>query len=356
MHHDYDYKTEPYAHQREVFHASRDAEYYAWLMGMGTGKTKVGIDNAAWLWAENKIDAVVVVAPNGVHRNWILREIPTHLPDWAPRTAVVWASPSVLKAAERKQLAQIWEPGPHGRRVLRVISMNVEAFGSKNGAAAIFLRKVLDTFRTLLIIDESTVIKNPTAQRTKILLRLGAGAYYRRIMTGTPITNGPLDAYSQFAFLSRSILGYDNFYSFKNHFAEWKTSQNYRQGRSFQELVAYRNLDELTAKISAHSFRVTKDQCLDLPQKVFERRIVEMTKEQRKLYDSVRKQAIYDLGKGEITVSHVLTRLLRLQQILGGFVPAAEGMPAAPIPGPNPRLAAMLEAVEEANPDGKVII
>jgi SNF2 family DNA or RNA helicase len=359
MQHDYDYKTEPYAHQREVFHRARDLDDFAFLMGMGTGKTKVGIDNAAWLWAQGKISALVVIAPNGVHRNWILREIPAHLPEWTQYRAAIWASPSVIKAGERKELDKIWKEG----RGLRVISMNVEAFGQgMKGAGAKFLAKVMNTFNTMVIIDESTVIKTPGSARTKTLITLGKRAKYRRIMTGTPITNGPLDAYAQFAFLNRDILGFDNFYSFKHRYAEWVRRQLNQvdpktgKKREFEELVSYRNLDELVNNIQAHSFRITKNECLDLPEKVYERRLVDLTAEQRKLYNDIRKKALYDLGNGEVTVQNVLTKLLRLQQVLGGFVPAEEFAPAVPIPGANPRLESLLGAVEEAGGDGKIII
>jgi len=351
MNHDYDYKTEPFDHQRTVFHRSRDLNDFALLMGMGTGKTKVGIDTAAWLWARDKIMAVVVIAPNGVHRNWILREIPAHLPEWTNYRAAIWAS--TMKAAERKAIDALWKEG----RGLRFISMNVEAFQSgMQGKAAKFLADVLNTFPTLLIIDESTVIKTPGVKRTKTLIQLGKRAKYRRIMTGTPITNGPLDAYAQFAFLNRDILGFDNFYSYKHHFAEWRKETNHRQGQDYEALVAYRNLDELTEKIQAHSYRITKNECLDLPEKVYERRLVELTAEQRKLYNDIRRRNLYELGHEEITVQNVLTKLLRQQQVLGGFIPQVEHGPAKPLPGANPRLDALLGIVSEANPDGKIII
>jgi SNF2 family DNA or RNA helicase len=351
MQHDYDYKTEPFDHQREVFHRSRDEVDFALLMGMGTGKTKVGIDTAAWLWARREIMAVVVIAPNGVHRNWITREVPAHLPDWTQYRAAIWASS--MRKSEREAMDRIWKEGPG----LRVISMNVEAFGQgMKGKAAKFLAAVLNTFPTLLIIDESTVIKTPGVNRTKVIIRLGKRAKYRRIMTGTPITNGPMDAWSQFAFLNTDILGFDNFYSYKHHFAEWRQETNNRTNTRYEALVKYRNIDELTDRIQSHSYRITKSECLDLPDKVYERWPVELTAEQKKLYKDIRTRALYELGQGEVTVQNVLTKLLRMQQVLGGFIPADEFAPAEPIPGPNPRMDALSQIVETANPDGKIII
>lgn len=357
MHHDYDYKTEPFDHQREVFHKSRDKTDFALLMGMGTGKTKVGIDTAAHLWARREIMAVVVIAPNGVHRNWILREVPAHMPDWTGYRAAVWAS--TLRKPEQQALDKIWDAG----NSLRIISMNVEAFGQgMTGKAAKYLASILNTFPTLLIIDESTVIKTPGSKRTKTLIRLGKRAKYRRIMTGTPITNGPMDAWAQFAFLNTAILGYENFYSFKHRYAEWVRRQLKQidpktgKPREFEELVSYRNLDELVDNIQAYSFRITKNECLDLPDKIYERYPVELTAEQKKLYKDIRTKALYELGQGEVTVQNVLTKLLRLQQVLGGFLPTDEFAPSEPIPGKNPRMEALLNIVEEANPDGKIII
>jgi len=353
---DYDYKTDPFKHQHEVFMRSRDEIDFAFLMGMGTGKSKVGCDTAAWLWLQEKIRLVVVVAPNGVHRNWVLREVPAHLPEWTHYRSAIWASS--MKAAEKKALDKLWDDG----RGLRVVSMNIEAFGSgMKGKAAQYLAKLLNAFPTMIIIDESSKIKTPGATRTKTLTTLSKRAEYRRIMTGTPITNGPLDAFAQFRFLNPRYLGFDNFYSFKHHFAEWRKRQLKRTGKNgrpveFEELVAYRNIDELTRKIQAVSYRITKDQCLDLPDKVYERRLVPISAQQAKLYKSIKERALYELNCEEITISNILTKLLRLQQVLGGFIPAGEFEPATAIDGPNHRMDAMLDVCESAVFDGKVII
>jgi len=349
---DYDYKTKPFDHQDKVFKLSRDDTDFAFLMGMGTGKSKVGCDTAAWLWARDKVRCLVVIAPNGVHRNWILREVPAHMPEWTRYRAAVWAS--TMKAAEKKEIEKLWDEGPG----LRVVAMNIEAFGSgMTGKAAKFLAQLVNAFPTIICVDESSKIKTPGAKRTKTLTTLGKRAAFRRIMTGTLITNGPLDAFAQMGFLGTKYLGFDNFYSFKHRYAEWKRELNRKTNKHYDSLVCYKNMDELTRKIQAVSYRVTKDECLDLPDKIFERRLVPVSTEQAKLYNDIKSKSLYELTHGEeISVANVLTKLLRLQQVLGGFIPAEEYAPAVPIPGPNNRLAALADVVEEALPDGKLII
>lgn len=354
---DFDYKTEPYKHQDEVFKLSRDETDFAFLMGMGTGKSKVGCDTAAWLWARGKIKLLVVIAPNGVHRNWISREVPAHVPAWTRYRSAVWAS--TMKAGEKKLVAKIFDEGPG----LRIVAMNIEAFGSgMTGKAGKFLAQLLNTFPSMICVDESSKIKTPGAKRTKTLTTLGKRAAFRRIMTGTLITNGPLDAFAQMGFLGSQHLGFDNFYTYKHYFAEWerkKSKNRDKNGRviEYEDLVCYKNLGELTAKINAVSFRVTKDECLDLPNKVFERRIIRLSPEQSRLYSDIKNKSMYELEHGEkLAVSNILTKMLRLQQVIGGFIPAGEFEAAGPVPGTNSRLQVLSDTVEEALPDGKIIV
>jgi hypothetical protein len=173
------FKTKPYDHQLEAFNLSSELESFALLMEQGTGKTKVIIDTAAHLFGLGRIDAVLVVAPNGVHRNWIHNELPVHHPDWAPHIATYWSS--MPTKAERKALENLSDPKFVG---LRWLSLNVEAFSSEKGRK--MAENWLRTHKVLFVVDESSRIKTPTAQRTKNILKLAKLAPYRRIMTGTP--------------------------------------------------------------------------------------------------------------------------------------------------------------------------
>jgi len=194
-------------------------------------------------------------------------------------------------------------------------------------------------------VDESSRIKRPGAQRTKVITKLSNLCKYRRIMTGTPVTKGPEDIYSQFKFLDPQILGYDSFYSFKARYCIMGGFEN-------KQIVAYQNVDELTKNIEGHSFRVLKKDCLDLPDKIYQRYPVELSEKQRKLYDQMRKTYIAELEGEQIDAPATITRLLRLQQIVCGWFPTETEV--KPIEDKNPRLNALLEILSDI--DSKVII
>lgn len=347
---DYIWKTDPYEHQRKVFLRSRDLEEFALLMGMGTGKSKVTLDTAAYNYSKGNIGCLVIIAPNGVHRNWISREIPAHLPDWTDYRAAIWAS--YMRKKEEALVESIFDPEFKG---LRIVALNIEAFkDSTTCKAARIVRKLCNSFRTMMIVDESSKIKTPGAKRTKALIVLGKQAVMRRILTGTPVTNGPLDIFSQFRFLGNA-LGFDNFYSFKHYFAEWEQERNFRTGARYEVCKGYRNIDELTAIIDEHGYRITKEECLDLPDKIYQTRYVELTPAQRKAYNNIAERSLIELESGEeLSVANVLTRALRLQQVVGGFLPKEEYAEALPIEDKNTRVDCLLELLEET--EGKVII
>ena len=194
---DYKFKTKPYAHQLTALEKSWNKKVFAYFMEMGTGKTKVAIDNIAMLYDAGKINGVLIVAPKGVYKNWYSQEFPTHLPDH------IKTKPSENKIKEEKQqklLDTLFETGED----LHILCMNVEAFSTKKGVD--FAAKFLSCHNTFMAIDESTTIKNPSAKRTKSILSLAKEAKYRRIMTGSPVTKSPLDLYTQCAFLDDFLL------------------------------------------------------------------------------------------------------------------------------------------------------
>jgi hypothetical protein len=357
----YTWKTKPFAHQQTAFDISADAEDFALLCDMGTGKTKIALDTAAHAYQRGRIKLLLVIAPNGVHENWITREVPAHLPDWTDAVAATWYSQPL--ARQRKAFEEVWSPSKKG---LRVIAMNVEAFGATKKAETV-ASKLLNAFPTMLVVDESTRIKTPGAKCTKVITKLGKHAVMRRILTGTPVTNSPLDLYAQFRFLGEDYLGFSNYYSFKHHFAEWRKDRNYRTGRDYEVLVGYRNMDELLELIDRISLRIRKSDCLDLPEKQYVRRTFALPDDMRKLYQHFRKESIANLQtlqrEGTLTANNVLTRMLRLQQITSGFTMAStdggeygegtEQLVELKEPRWNPRLQAYLNVIEEMS--GKVI-
>mgnify|MGYP003133101390 CR=1 FL=1 len=335
---DFKFKTKPFEHQRRAFYMSRDKENFALLMEQGTGKTKVIIDNAAYLYANNKINTLIVIAPNGVHRNWISNEIPAHMPEWCPSKMMYYQS-SISKTKLEKSFNDVYT----SENCLKIFAFNVEAFVSKK--AVDLITKILLSTQSMIIVDESSRIKTPGAKRTKLITKFGKFAKYRRILTGTPITKGPVDVYSQFRFLNSNILGYDSFYSFKARYCIMGGFEN-------RQIVSYQNIDELTKKMEGHSYRVLKKDCLDLPPKIYQRYYVDLSPKQRKLYDGLKKNFITELEGSSLSAPEAITRLLRLQQIICGWFPLEDKVEQ--IDDVNPRLLALKDILSDIN--GKVII
>ena len=315
---DYEYKTQPYDHQRRAFEGSWSAEFFALFMEMGTGKTKVAIDTMAALYEAGKIKAALVVAPKGVYDNWVKGEIPIHLPDRIPRQVIRW-TPSKTQKFENELKDFIVDRTP----MLKIFVINVEAFSTPRGAEAAEAF-CYQNAENIVIIDESTTIKNRKAARTKNIIALQRRAKYRRILTGSPITKSPMDLFSQCGFLAEKALGFNSYFAFQ---ARYANVQKRTMGhRSFQQITGYRRLDELSEKLDRFSSRVLKEECLDLPVKVYVRREIELTPEQERLYKQMKKLALAKLESGELaTTASVLTQIMRLQQICCGHLQPDDG-------------------------------
>ena len=338
----FNYKTKPYEHQHEALLRSYDKTNFGYFMEMGCGKSKVLIDNMVWLYEQGKIDTAVIVAPKGVYRNWEISEIPTHLPENIEHEVYVW-TPSPNKTQAKRLEASLKE-----RDKLRILLVNVEGFATAKVA------KFVDYFTRgasfLLAVDESTTIKNPKAKRTKALVSFGTKASFRRILTGSPVTKSPMDLYSQCAFMDKRLLGLDSYYAFQGRYAITRTQR--MGGHSFQQVVGYRNLDELATKLDCFSYRVTKDDALDLPDKIYTIRHVGLSDEQLKHYMSLKNAAIALLDDGElVSAPAVMTQLLRLQQVLCGHLMTDDG---ELVEFPTKRIDALMDTIEEMT--GKVII
>ncbi len=309
----YKFKTKPYKHQLDALQDSWDKENFAYFMEMGTGKSKVLLDNAAMLYDKGKINGLLIIAPKGVYKNWYDSEIPTHLPDHIFKKMVLWKTSDKSKK-QQLLLNTLFETGSE----FHILLMNVEAFSKGDGAA--FAAKFLSCHNTMIAIDESTTIKTPTSNRTKNILALRKHAKYRRILTGSPVTKSPLDLFSQCEFLDPWLLGHTSYWTFKSRYAVTRKIQV--QGRQVEIVVGYRNLGELSEKIQPFSKRVLKDDCLDLPKKTFMKHVVEMTKEQKKVYKQMKEEAIAYLDGKVLSSATVMTQLMRLHQITcGHFTP-----------------------------------
>jgi len=274
---------------------SWNKETYAYFMEMGTGKTKVLIDNMAMLYDKGKIDGALIIAPKGVIKTWYEQELPTHLPNHIENVTVLW-QPNITKGQQEK-LESLFEI----ETSLHILVMNVEAFSTDKGMK--FAAKFLNSHKVLMAIDESTTIKTPTAKRTKNIISLSKHAKYRRIMTGSPVTKNPLDLYTQCLFLDPYLLDFQSYYAFRNRYAVMKSM--HVRGRTIQVVHAFQNLAELSDKLQGFSYRVLKEDCLDLPPKNFTKRHIVLTGEQRKAYDQMKKTALATLnGKAIIWANY----------------------------------------------------
>ena len=338
---DYKFKTKPYAHQLTALEKSWNKENFAYFMEMGTGKTKVLIDNVAMLYDKGKIDGALIIAPKGVVKTWYEQELPIHLPNHIENVSVLW-QPNITKTQQEK-LDSLFEIDT----ALHILIMNVEALSTEKGVK--FATKFINSHKTMMAIDESTTIKTPSARRTKNIINLGLNAKYKRIMTGSPITKNPLDLYTQCEFLDPWLLDFASYYAFRNRYAEMKTM--HLRGRSIQVVDKFQNLGELSDVVKQFSYRVLKEDCLDLPPKVFIKRHITLTVDQKRVYEQMKKQAIAHLNGKVTTTMTVLTQLMRLHQITCGYVTADDGTTQQV---ESTRLNELMSILEDT--DGKVII
>jgi SNF2 family DNA or RNA helicase len=352
----YHFGTKPMAHQKEAFDRFKDSDFYALLMEQGTGKTKTEIDITAYKWEKRSagIEGLIVIGPSesDVPANWI-DQLAIHIPKRINYLAV--RAGTHMKAEQKRTLKLILDPKyarHRGEPFLRIITTNIEAIR----AGSPLFKQLLTfcrQFRVKITIDESTRIKSNSSSQTKAALKLGNNAVCRSIDTGTLLGNGsPLDAFPQFEFLKPGLLGFDSYVAYKAHYCELLPPEHgivrytaekmaakirdpqakaafTRKMTSIIQLpkrdamgrVIYRNQEDLAKKIAKYSYRKTKEECLDLPPKIYApKRIIPLTDKQREIYDEVRKRVvaefIHDQELHQITLQLAITRLLRLQQVL----------------------------------------
>lgn len=340
----YNFRVKPYAHQLEALRRGATREEYGYFMEMGTGKSKVLLDNLGMLHLAGQVNFALIIAPKGVYRNWVSKEIPEHMSSDVYHRVIRWvAAPN---QTEKKELASVKEHFAG----LTIFVMNVEAFSTIKGKdAGLWLAKQFGPYG-LIAIDESTTIKNHSAKRTKSLTKIASMFRYRRLLTGSPVTKSPLDMYSQCEFLRPGLLGFQSYYGFQ---ARYAVLQQRKMGaKAFQQVVGYRNLEELTSRLDKFSFRVLKKDCLDLPEKIYTARYVTLTDEQYKMYTLLQQQAMLLFEDGQmVSAPAVITQMLRIQQVLSGHLKTDDGEMKY---FPSRRLDALEEILSEHS--GKSII
>jgi len=337
----YPFKNKPFDHQRKYLERFWKRPVAALFADMGTGKSFMVINNLAMLYDTGKINAALIIAPKGVYRNWVDQELPKHLPEHILHRTALW-TPSPRKA-EKAELESLWEVTED----LKILVMNVEALSTTKGFE--YANRFAMYSKCFMAIDESTTIKTPTAKRAKNVVKVGKHALYRRIMTGSPVTRSPMDLYQQCDFLSNECLDSPSFYAFRARYAI--LVERNMGSHSFKKIVGYRKLDELKEKLDRFSYRITKEECLDLPPKMFIKREVELTREQMKAYNEMKTMALALFDKGMTTTVNALTQLMRLHQITCGHSKLDDG---SEISIPSKRVEELLSVVEETS--DKVII
>jgi SNF2 family DNA or RNA helicase len=290
------------------------------------------------LFNVGKINGALIIAPKGVYKNWFDSEIPSHMPDYVEKKVGLWRTDP-----NAKDLKPLFSTGAE----LHILIMNVEAFSTKKGV--LFAHKFLSCHNALIGIDESTTIKNPNAKRTKSILSLKPLSKFRRILTGSPVTKSPLDLFSQCQFLDSWLLNQSSYYAFRTRYAVCRKINV--SGRQVEIVVGYRNLGELSEKVKPFSYRVLKDDCLDLPPKTYTKRIIELSDEQKKVYKTMKEKAIAFLNGKMVSTATVITQLMRLHQITCGHFTSDDG-DVQEIK--NNRIDQLMEILEEV--EGKAVI
>lgn len=356
--------------QREALRRMWGKAEFALLMEQGTGKTMTFIAEALALYSQGKIDALMVLAPNGVHENWILTEIPQYVPDDVSIVTAYYATDANKR--EKKALERLMTVRDVGDvPPLRILAMSYDSLLVDRGFK--FAESFLRCTNAMIVADESQKIKNLDSRRTRRALNIRKHCKIRRIGTGTMITNSPMDAYSQFEFLKPGLLEEDSITAFRAQYAELlphghglvrhivervERSRGRKMSDKEKEAVApqiikqdaigrpiYRNLDKLHELIAKHSYRVLKADCLDLPPKVYQTRFFHLTKAQRVVYDRMAEELRYILEDGTLLTTSKLVAMGKLRQITSGFLLMRDG--SISYIDDNPRIELLHSEVED---------
>jgi len=366
----------PYAHQLRIYNQTCDLPYWAMFMEMGTGKSAVILWTWAHLFLDDMIDAAIVFAKKGEYDNWPEHLIPDHLPDEVAREVFTFDSDTFKQKGAQAR----WDKflNIREKHTLRILVVNVEAVDGDTCWDSVHeFYERFDT-RVFWVGDEATWLKNLTTlstrgkaskknQRAKRMITLRDLTPYRRIMAGLPNPKGPLDVWGQTLMLTKEpVLGFDNYYAFRNYYGVLKKQYMGPNRPSFDKVVGYQRLDELQERLKKFSSIITLDECVDLPGKLYDKRAIPLTKEQRKLYDEMRDTAMVTLqgalGKGAyvgepgeealiIEAHNVLSQFERLHQITCGQLKLG---PDSYKSIPNNRLSTLGEILED-HPDKAIV-
>lgn len=269
------------------------------LFEMGCGKTLTAIAIAGAGYQMGKVERLLIVAPTSVVAVW-----PKELQEYAKFKYTC----KTLLGEKKQRIKQIDDLLKFPFKALKVAVINYESTWRPE-----ILEKLKEFDADMVIADESQRIKTYDAAQSKAMHELGDQARYKLILSGTPVQTAAIDIWSQYRFLDKTVFG-DNFFKFRGRYA-------IMGGYGNKKIVGYKDLEGLIKKEHSIAFRVTKDEALDLPEQTFETRKIQFNQKEKNLYERIKKDSYAELdGGGHITATTVLTRLLRLQQLAGGFL------------------------------------
>lgn len=333
--HGFDYEPELplYDHQDRCVKLSWFREFYALLFEVGLGKTVIIITTAGLLYLAGKLTGVLILAPKGVHRQWINEEIPKHLDKRIKWWGVLWKQKPIKDFHTRE------------RKGLTFFAMNNDSIRTKHGLESAKNFMMAHKGKVMLVADEAHDFKTQSSSRTVALFELGEMATYRRIATGTPQAKNIIDMWAQFNFLSPKILGHKYLTSFRARYGVMA-----RDGRT---VVSQKNTEEFYSLIAPHAFRLTKKEALDLPPQIYITREYEMAEETRRHYDEMKATLLTQMSDGTIVDGiNAAVAMLRLHQIVCGHLPGAEKGAMHRFGGE--RISAMMDIVRQV--EGPIVI
>ena len=325
-------RAAPYAHQLDVYNFAmeiyeRSKQGVAILADMGTGKSLITIAVAGTLYLRGEIKRLLIVCPKSIVGVWE-KEF--------EKFAGFDYTLAVLEGETQKKADTLRNMGSIG---LQAVVINYESVWR--------LEQEIQTWDAdMIVCDESSKIKNSTAKQAKSLHRLGRLAQYKAILTGTPITNSPLDFFSQYKFLDENIFGL-SFYKFKARYA-------IVGGYGNHQIIGYKNMAELVEKAHSVGYRIKIEDAVDLPDKIDEVRCIELEKNAKRIYDSIDKNSYAELMQGAVTTTNILTRLLRLSQCTGGFIKDDENSMLQEVS--RAKLEALEDILDECEEQGKKVV
>jgi len=328
-------KTKPYKHQQRAINFLKGKQGAALFCDMGVGKTKMVIDDINRLFMGGEINKVLIICPNSIKSTWV-EEIDKH--------SKAHNFIHIFDVGKKSNFDAFFLTDELDKIKWLVMAVESLSQGSSHNYIRRYLNGNMDS--AMVVVDESVTIKNHKATRTKRVMEHCFGARYKRILSGTPITKGMEDLYSQYYFLNPHIIGLKSFYAFRNKYCMMG-------GYKEKQIVAYRNENDLIEKLAPFTFQVKKEEALDLPDKIYEQRTVELSLEQKKKYKSMRDDLIAEIDGNVITATVAVTKLLRLMQIVGGFLPVEIAdykgdiiFKSMPIEGKNPKIDEVLNIFE----------